>query len=367
MPRANYTVLRVKRNVFSQSTIGGIFLNREGGTGADYNRTAGVDLNLVLSPAARLTGLVAKTFTPGVTSDDWAAAVDFAYQKDTYNYDLTYLDVQPLFNDEMGYIKRVDTRNTRVKAFWTPRPRWSGIRQLSIGGLVDNYDTHAGVTESRTSDAQFGFTFNDTSLLTFDAIRDYDLLTEPFVLGNGVVPMGEYRWTTAQAAFTSSPRHRLAGTGYVQAGTYYNGDKSTVSGSVSLQATAAFLRRGGVQPQPDPAAGHAVLRRQHRQHAAQLLVLADVVREGIRAVQRRAETGVAQPALLEHLPARQRFLRRVQRGVGHGAHPSLVTGSEPVALGETHLLAVAIATGHPFGAYRAAIVTTTGSRHRFAA
>lgn len=241
VPRANYTVLRVKRNVFAQSTIGGIFLNRAGGTGPDYNRTAGIDLNFVLSPAARLTGLVARTFTPGVTSEDWAAAIDFAYQKDQYNYDLTYLDVQPQFNDEMGYIRRVDTRNTRVKAFWTPRPRWSGIRQVSIGGVVDNYDTHAGVTESRTSDGQFGITFNDTSVLTVDAIRDYDLLTDPFALGNGVVPVGEYRWTTMQAAFTSSPRHRLAGTGYLQAGSYYNGDKSTVSGSLSLQATASFL------------------------------------------------------------------------------------------------------------------------------
>ena len=241
VPRANYSVVRVKRNVFSQSTVGGIFLNREGGTGADYNRTAGLDLNFVLSPAARLTGLVAKTFTPGVASDDWAAAVDFAYQKDAYNYDLTYLDVQPAFNDEMGYIKRVDTRNTRVKAAWTPRPRWTGVRQVSLGGLVDNYDTHAGVTESRTSDAQFGVTFNDTSLLTVDAIRDYDLLTDPFTLGNGVVPAGQYRWTTAQAAFTSSPRHRIAGSGYVQAGSYYNGDKSTVSGGVSVQATAALL------------------------------------------------------------------------------------------------------------------------------
>lgn len=117
MPRANYSVLRVKRNIFAQSTVGGIFLNRQ-------------------------------------------------------------------------------------------------------GGAVDHDSTHAGVTESRTGDAQFGFTFNDTSLLTFDAIRDYDLLTEAFRLGNGVVPIGEYRWTTGQVAYSSSPRHRVAGTGCIQAGTY---------------------------------------------------------------------------------------------------------------------------------------------------
>jgi hypothetical protein len=234
LARANYAVVRVKRDVFSQSTVGGIFLNRQGGAGAEYNRTAGLDLNFVLSPAARLTGLLARTATPGISSGDWAGAVDFAYQVDRYNYDLTYLDVGRGFNAEMGYIKRVDTRNARVKGAWTPRPRWRGVRQVSLGGLVDNYATHGGGTESRTSDGQFGMTFNDTSQLTFDAIRDFDALTEPFRLGNGVVPVGEYRWTTAQVAYTSSPRHRVTGTGYAQAGTYYNGDKTSVTGSVGL-------------------------------------------------------------------------------------------------------------------------------------
>jgi hypothetical protein len=234
LPRANYSVVRLKRNVLSQSTVGGIFLNREGGAGADYNRTAGVDLNFVLSPAARLTGLLAKTFTPGVTHGDWAGAVDFAYQVDKYNYDLTYLDVGPGFNAEMGYIRRVDIRNTRVEAAWTPRPGWRGVRQVSLGGLVDNYATHGGGTGSRTADGQFGVTFNDTSQLNIDAIRDLDVLTEPFRLGYGAVPAGEYRWTTGQVSYTSSPRHRVTGSGLLQSGTYYNGDKTTAGGTLGL-------------------------------------------------------------------------------------------------------------------------------------
>ena len=234
VPRANYSVVRLKRNVLSQSTVGGIFLNREGGAGADYNRTAGVDLNLVLSPAARLTGLLAKTFTPGISTGDWAGAIDFAYQVDKYNYDLTYLDVGRGFNAEMGYIRRTDIRNTRVKAAWTPRPRWRGVRQVSAGALLDNYANHGGVTESRTTDGQFGFTFTDTSQLNIDAIRDFDVLTEPFRLGNGVVPVGDYHWTTGQLSYTSSPRHRVTGSGLLQAGSYYSGDKTTVGGTLGL-------------------------------------------------------------------------------------------------------------------------------------
>ena len=41
LPRANYSVVRVKRNVFGYSSLGAIFLNSEGGVGLDYNRTLG--------------------------------------------------------------------------------------------------------------------------------------------------------------------------------------------------------------------------------------------------------------------------------------------------------------------------------------
>ncbi len=241
VPRANYTVARVRRDIFSGSSVGAIFLNREGGQGADYNRTVGADANLVFAGDHRLTLLGAKTFTPGVSGADSAFAVDFAVQKDRYNYDVTYLDVGKAFNAEMGYIQRTDTRRPRARAAWTPRPGWRGVRQLSFGGFAESYTTHDGHTESRSADAQAGATFDDTSQLTFDVYRDYDFLASPFRLGPGVIPAGGYWWTTGRAAYTSSPRLRVSGTGYVETGGYYDGEKTTVSGGVSIVARETLV------------------------------------------------------------------------------------------------------------------------------
>lgn len=234
VPRANYSVVRLKRDILSQSSVGAIALNREGGAGGGYNRTAGVDLNLVVGKDLRLTGLLAKSFTPGVTSGDYAGAIDIAYQKDSFYYDLTYLDVGRHFNAEMGYIRRIDARNPRVKAGWTPRPRWRGVRQLTIGAVADIYATHAGAIESRTTTGQAGVTFTDTSTLSLEVVRDYDLLTSPFALGHSVVPAGGFAWRTTRLAYGSSPRHRVAGSGYLETGSYYGGDKTTFNGGVSL-------------------------------------------------------------------------------------------------------------------------------------
>lgn len=241
VPRANYTVMRVKRDVLGRSSVGAIFLNRQGGPGADFNRTAGADVNLVLGKDARLSGFLAKTFTPGVERGDWAGAVDFAYLVDKYNYGLTYLDVGEGFNAEMGYIRRTDTRNPQVRGAWTPRPGWRGVRQLSIGGSLDTYVTHAGTVESRTSDGEFAVTFNDTSVLSASMSRDYDLLTSPFRLGGGVVDPGGYRWNTARVAYSSNPRMRVTGSGSITTGGYYAGDKTTASAGLSLLPTETLL------------------------------------------------------------------------------------------------------------------------------
>ena len=160
--------------------------------------------NLVLGKTTTLTALAAKTFTPGSKGNDYAAGFDFAYQHDHYNYGVTYLDVGDNFNAEMGYIKRTDVRNPRVRGAWTPRPKWPGVRQLTIGGQLDTYMNHAGSLVSRTGDGQFIAAFNDTSTLTVDVLHDDDHLSAPWQLGNGIVPVGAYTWNTVSASYLSN-------------------------------------------------------------------------------------------------------------------------------------------------------------------
>lgn len=251
--RGNYTVARVRRDIFRHSSVGAILLNREGGPGASFNRTVGFDLNLVFANDVRVTTLLARSFSPersernpGVPerrggSRELAFGVDVAQQKDKYAFDLTYLDVGEAFNAEMGYIQRTDIRRQRAKGAWTPRPRWKGVRQVSLGGSIEAYETHAGVTASRNGSAEFGFTFNDTSTLFVEASRDYDLLDAPFKLGSSAVPAGGHWWNTARVSYSSTPRGRVAGSGYVETGGYYNGDKTTVSGGVAITPKDTLL------------------------------------------------------------------------------------------------------------------------------
>ena len=83
--------------------------------------------------------------------------------------------------------------------------------------------------------------FDDTSTLTVDVAHDDDRLTAPWQLGNGVVPAGRYDWNTFTASYVSNSSLRVAGSAGVQAGSYYTGDKTTVSAGLNLLPLTRLL------------------------------------------------------------------------------------------------------------------------------
>ena len=51
-----FTVARVRRDVFSNSEVGAIFVNREGGEQGDYSRAYGIDANFQFVQNLTLNG-----------------------------------------------------------------------------------------------------------------------------------------------------------------------------------------------------------------------------------------------------------------------------------------------------------------------
>jgi len=253
---ANFTALRVKRNVLAKSSVGALLLNSANGI-SDYNRAIGVDAGLVLGRYVTLTSLFAKTFSPeayAVASgfpasrslgEGWrrttAAVVDFAYKDDKINYGAQYQDIGKDFNAEMGYIPRLDIRAGKVKAGWTPRPRWPGVRQLVFNGATEYFENHDGRVESRTSEFGAQMQRHDTSSVRFSATREYDNLAVPFATAGTTLAPGEYSWTTASASYSSNRTRRVFGTIGGDAGGYYDGDRQALRANLSIQVGRTLL------------------------------------------------------------------------------------------------------------------------------
>jgi hypothetical protein len=243
--RANFTAVRVKRNILSKSSVGGILLNRDGGL-TQYNRSFGVDAGFMLGPSFTLIGLLAKTSSPdAVLTDrrgsDVAAVADVGYKTDRFNTAFQYSDIGARFNPEMGFVTRVDVRATKARAAWTPRPRWSGVRQLFFQGDLEYFENHAGRVESRSQQFSASVSRQDSSSVRAGASREYDVLTVPFTTAGTQLPVGAYQWTSYSAGYSSNQAKRVYGSVNVETGGYYNGERDSIRAAVNFQLGRTLL------------------------------------------------------------------------------------------------------------------------------
>ena len=241
---ANFTVVRLKRNVLRNSNIGALFVNSANGVSA-YNRAIGIDGGFVLGPRASLTTVLAKTFSPESGSrepgSDIAGVVDFGWKSDRFNYGAQYLDVGEKFNAEMGYIPRLDIRAGNVRAGWTPRPKFGGIRQMTFAGSASYYENHAGVVDSRTQGASMNVQRQDTSGAGASVWHEYDNLTAPFATAGTTLMPGSYSWTYASVSYSSNRTRRVYGSVGADAGGYYDGDRQSFRTNLTLQVGKTLL------------------------------------------------------------------------------------------------------------------------------
>jgi hypothetical protein len=244
LDNANFTVLRLKRNVLSKSTVGAIFLNSDGGI-SEYNRTLGLDAGFVLGRYTTLTGLFATTVSPSTGSQPDgghnAAVMDFSWKSDRFNYGVNAQDIGERFNAEMGYIPRLDIRAGKVKAGWTPRPKWKGVRQLLFTGTADYFEDHQGRVDSRTMVFNSNLQRQNTSGASVAVTHEFDNLAAPFAAAGTVIPIGPYDWTTATAAYTTDRTKPVFGTVAGDFGGYYDGDRQAVKINLNIQVGKTLL------------------------------------------------------------------------------------------------------------------------------
>lgn len=244
---ANFTAIRVKRNVLANSSIGVIVLNSLDGV-SEYNRAIGFDGGFVLGQHVTITGAMGKTFSPGVANQDsgtasqtMAGVADFAWKNDRFYYGAQYQDIGERFNAEMGYIPRLDVRATLLRAGWTPRPRIKGVRQVLINSELEYFENHRGRVDSKMQAASIQLQRQDTSGAFASVTRQYDNLSVPFATAGTTLPAGPYEWTSATVSYSSDRTRRVFGSIGGDAGGYYNGDRQAVRANLSIQLGKTLL------------------------------------------------------------------------------------------------------------------------------
>ena len=252
----NFTVLRLRRDVFSRSTIGALFTGRSVSTvGSGSNQTFGIDGNFAFRQDLNFAGYFAQTRTPGLTSDDRSYLGSFNYNGDLFGGGLSYLRVGENFNPEVGFLRRSAFRETTVSLRYSPRPAaLESVRRLSFQPGLDylEHDAERRYVESREASMRAQIEFQSSDVIDLSFVNDYEYLDRSFRISGGggiAVPAGRYSFNDFGASVGLGLQRWYSGTLAFNRGSFYTGDKTTVglrtgrinvSTRLSLEPTLSF-------------------------------------------------------------------------------------------------------------------------------
>lgn len=245
IPRQQFTVARVKRDILKRSYIGAMFVNRQGGVTHDYNRGAGVDAEFNLTDYWQVRAFLMATDTPGLTSSFLSGRVQSIYESDRYRLVALWESIGPNFNPEMGFAERIGVRQYFAEAAYKPRPKFlrKQVRQMEFQTFLEYYeDYRTGKLQTRQLAFAWATLFQNSSQVQAGFFQTTDALTQPFEIRPGIViPPGTYHFNRPSVLFNSDTSKRVIFFVFQGWGDFFSGTRSETEASLTLRPTDHLL------------------------------------------------------------------------------------------------------------------------------
>ncbi len=192
--RAAIGAFRLQREFGSQSTIGILATSR--GFGSSFDRVVSLDTRIKLNPNWYLTGQVAHSYDHdlnGKRLDGPAYYAQLLRGGRHFTYTGSYSDRSPDFRAPLGFIQRVDVRQTDHKIGYTWLPKNSRLSSfgpsVKVGGNWDRQDR----AQDWYVDAGFGMEFTGPTGLVVWRYQAYELYLGRGFRHNYTAAVGWYK------------------------------------------------------------------------------------------------------------------------------------------------------------------------------
>ena len=247
VPRTDFSVFRLRRNILRRSNLGAILTRRSASThapGANY--VWGTDGNLIFGQDVYVSGYVAQSRTSDLRGNDLSYRSQFNYAADRWGLVLDHLVVEEHFNPEVGLLRRENFRRNFMQGRFSPRTmnhKWvrKWIYQADLEYITDN-NNHL---ESRNLIGEFGINLHNGDEFSFQYQRLFEFLSVPFEITPRVfIPAGGYGFDNLRLSFTAGQQHRIAGQSTLDFGHFYDGKRTTATYRGRVQFTSQL----GLEP-----------------------------------------------------------------------------------------------------------------------
>ena len=225
VPLTNFSVLRMHRDILSDSSMGFIFTNRQSDVTGYYHRNGGVDLFFRPHDQWRMRAMTVGSWSPDPEERDLAWYLSNDWRNDHFRVNASYLDIGPEFTSKMGFVNRTDIRSLMLNTNYERQIRQYSIRDvgalLSGSYLLDHDNSLIGwdisIGGSMLWDSDDGF--------NLDFRRVFDRVEEPFSISDVEIPAGDYEMNQVALSIFTQTSRPFSVSSEVDFGDYFNGNR----------------------------------------------------------------------------------------------------------------------------------------------
>ncbi len=232
IPSTNYTVLRWKRDIWKQSSIGVMGVGKF--DSHRQNTVQGVDfLYSTSSLMGNKTMMVGGALAQSYTSDSndktgFAHRVFFSFPNDKVDFSAIWDRAGAEFNPETGFLRRRNYQMFMMDLRLKPRPTFlPWLQRLTFKPFDFNYYIDDQTHELQSLWSEFrplGFTTKSGEFFEANIQRNAENLTADFEIHDGnTIPRGEYWFTRYELQFATFQGRPVYGFLFFQWGDFYNG------------------------------------------------------------------------------------------------------------------------------------------------
>ncbi len=199
-----YSVLRVRRNLFTGTDVGFIALDREGrGDGSDWNRLLGADGNVRLPGNLDWNSYGVLSRKPGVNGGQYSYRSTINHEGNFFHFKTGVLEVGDGFTDDLGYFRRTDSRKYLIDTGLRPRPTWLaplGLREMHPHIVWSYYENLRGEMTAKNLHSGYTFFFSSGAYVEGSVNPTFQRISTPFRINRSIaaIPAGGYSWNTYQ-------------------------------------------------------------------------------------------------------------------------------------------------------------------------
>ena len=249
-PSTNYTVAAIQQRIFTRSSIGVIFVNKQSFHDSTeskfrlapnkYSRLVGVDYNLA-SKDNKWNGkfLYHHSFDEKKLSGAYVTTAKMNYKVPNFEASVLVQDFGTNFNTEVGYTPRVNYSRIAPEAYYTFYPQSKIINNHGPGTDIDILGNKKYGFTDWDANLWYNVTFQNTANGFVRLRKDYTYLYfdfDPTNTGGVMLPKGTgYYYYSAIFYFESNARRRFYFNIQPRIGQYFNGHRRSFDATLNYR------------------------------------------------------------------------------------------------------------------------------------